>query len=100
MSKTRVTLNDKTWVFDEAELTVSDAFLIKEGTRLNTKPFFEGLTEMDPVSLRGLVWFLRRKDGEHIDIESVDFKLADLQVDQDEDPTAADATSSESAATA
>ncbi len=100
MSKTTVTLDGKTWTLDEDDLTLQDAFLIKSGTGLALKPFFQGLADMDPHALQGLVWFLRRKDGEQIGIGEVDFKVTALKVDQDEDPTGAEATSSGSSATA
>lgn len=86
MSQTTIRLGDKTWQLDDEKLTVADAFIIKNGTGLALKPFFEGIAEMDPLCLQGLVWFLRRKDGEQVALTDVDFAIADLKVEQDDSP--------------
>lgn len=87
MSLTRVRLGEQSWEIDDEKLTLADAFLIKSGTGLALKPFFEGITIMDPTCLQGLVWFLRRKAGESINIADVDFVITDLKLEQDETPT-------------
>lgn len=102
MTAMRVKLDDQSWSFDEDTLDLRDAFLIKSGTGLNFRPFLEGVQEMDPLCLQGLVWFLRRKAGEDaLTLDEVNFRLAELDVTQEEaPPLKAVATSSESVATA
>lgn len=90
MAQTVVHLDDRSWDFVDADLTVKDAFTIKAATGMNLRPFLEGLQQMDPLSLQGLIWFLRRPAEPQLRIEDVDFKIADLrleQVEDAEDPT-------------
>lgn len=95
-----VTLGDESWVLDEDEIDLNDAFLIKKSTGLNMKQFFVGLAEMDPDSLRAMIWFLRYKDGNAIPLAQVNFKLTALNMEDEADPTEGDETPSESGATA
>jgi hypothetical protein len=97
VSRIRVRLEDESWFFDEDEVTIEDAIALKYATGLALKPFFEGLSDMDGVALRALVWFLRGKQGSP---EAVNFKVTALKLEQEPDPTEGDATPSESAATA
>lgn len=99
MSLTRVRLGDQSWELDDEKLTLADAFLIKSGTGLALKPFFEGVAEMDPTCLQGLVWFLRRKAGENVNVADIDFVITELVTEQEESPTtgAAPAVTSETA---
>lgn len=97
----KVTLGDEEYVFDERELTLSDAFAIKAASGLNLQPFMRGLNDGDPVALQTLVWFLRQKHDRPEDIRHIDFRLADLVITELPDPTEpADETSSETAETA
>lgn len=86
MAATHVTLGEQSWSFDEGTLTLKDAFLIKQQTGLALKPFFEGIADMDPLCLAGLICFLRTKAGDACRIEDIDFAISDLDVTQDDDP--------------
>lgn len=88
MATTKVKLGDAEWLFDESAVTLEDAFLIKTGTGLALKPFLQGVADLDPTCLQGLVWFLRRKAGEAIPMEVVQFTIMDLEISQDADPPA------------
>ncbi len=97
--RTLVKLGDESWTFDEDEITIQDAYMLKAETGLALRPFFEGLADMDPQCLQALVWFLRRKAGEPVRIADVNFRVTALKMEQEESPTEEDATSSENAAT-
>lgn len=88
MAATKVRLGDQEWTFDEENIDLNDAFLIKSGTGLALRPFLQGVADLDPHCLQGLVWFLRRKTGEQVDINTISFRLADLDVTQADDPPA------------
>jgi hypothetical protein len=83
--QTRVTVGEKSWVLDEKELDLRDAFAIKAASGLRIKELFDGIAEGDPSALQALVWFVRMKDGDHLPIADVNFRLADLDLEQGED---------------
>lgn len=86
MTVTRVKLGEQAWELDDSKLTLADAFLIKSGTGLALKPFFEGVQDLDPHCLQGLVWFLRQKAGERVAVTDIDFVVTDLELSQDDNP--------------
>lgn len=87
MALTTVALGEKSWQFDDEKITLGEAFQIKSGTGLALKPFFEGVNEMDPLCLQGLIWWLRRRDGEaSLSMADVDFVVGDLRLSQEEVP--------------
>lgn len=83
--QTRVILGNDEWMFDEGDITLEDAFMIKAETGLALRPFLQGIADMDPDCLQGLVWFCRRKAGERVNRSSVKFRILDLELKQDED---------------
>ncbi len=86
--RARVTLEEKSWIFDEDELTNDEAKLIKGATGgLGLVPFFAGLRDLDPDCMQALVWFLRRKDGEPVRLEEINFKVTALRMVEEPDPT-------------
>lgn len=100
MSRTTVTLGSESWVLDEDEITVEDGIALKYATGLNVVPMLQGVAEWDGEAMRALVWFLRFKAGEQVSPKSINFRLMDLRMEQEPDPTEGDGTPSESAATA
>lgn len=98
----RVKLGDEDLgVFDERKFTVSDAILVKNTTGgqsgFTIKAFFQGVNDMDPFALQALVWFLRFKKGEQVHISTIDFNIADLDLEEEPDPTQARTGSDETA---
>lgn len=92
MSKKIIVLGDERYVFDDQSLTLTDAFAIKSASGLDLVPFQNGLNTMSPLSLQTLIWWLRQKNGRPEDIRTVDFRIADLSVeevaeDDEPDPT-------------
>lgn len=83
--QTKVRLGEDEWLFDEGDITLEDAFMIKAETGLALRPFLQGIADMDPDCLQGLVWFCRRKTGERISRSSVKFRILDLDLSQDEE---------------
>jgi hypothetical protein len=91
MAKFVLKLGDESWPFDDAGLSLKDAFAIKSATGLNVPPFLQGIQEYNPASLQGLVWLLRHKAGENVRVEDVDFLLKDLSLEFAEPVVSADA---------
>jgi hypothetical protein len=85
MGRKMISLGDEKYVFDDQSLTLNDAFAIKSASGLDLVPFQNGLNTMSPLSLQTLIWWLRQKHGRPEDIRTIDFKIADLRVDEIED---------------
>lgn len=78
----KVTLADKSWDFDEANITLKEAFAIKAASGgLPMRQFIQGLYDADPLCLQVLVWFIRRGEEPTLRPDDVDFRLADLDID-------------------
>jgi len=82
VSQTVITLAAESWPFDDEELTLKDAFKIKASSGLSLKGFLTGVQEMDPLALQALIHFLRTKAGESVRLEDIDFRIADLGIEQ------------------
>lgn len=101
MSRTTVTLGDESWVFDEDEITVDDAIALKYATGMNVVPMLQGMTEWDGEAMRALVWFCKHRAGEHPgDPKGISFRLLDLKMEQEPDPTEGSETPTGTDATA
>jgi hypothetical protein len=82
----KVQLDGQSWHWDPDTIEVDDAIELKKASGLNFAPFLAGVFELDPVALRALVWFVRRRDGEHgLLIEGVRFRISDLRILSDPD---------------
>jgi len=91
----KIKLGDESWDFDPQELTLREAFAIKSAIGLNFRPFLNGMMEMDPDCLQMLLWLVRTRNGERIDRTSIDFPLAQLQIEVTGDDPEGQASSSE-----
>lgn len=78
---------DDLGTFDFEKVTVFDAIQIKAKSGLTTKQFIDGLSEMDGVALQALVWLLRSRKGQHIELHSINFAIGDLRMEDAPDPT-------------
>ncbi|MGZ4518873.1 MAG: hypothetical protein ACXVXW_00455 [Mycobacteriaceae bacterium] len=88
MPQIKISLKDEDLgVFDEETITLQDAYAIKAASGLSLKPFFEGLNDMDPLSIQTLVWFQKRKQGVNVPLQEIDFVVADLGMEQVVPPT-------------
>lgn len=75
-------------VFDFQKFSVSDGYLVKGTFGLNGKQFLDGIPDLDPAALQAFVWLLRRKQGQtSLDPRSIDFAIADLDIEDLPDPT-------------
>ena len=91
-------------IFDEAKFTLNDAFVVKASSGLDVMAFNAGIGSMNPLALQTFVWWLKYRKGENVDRASIDFKIADLRLEDEPDPTEAssgtgDAVTSDSSPT-
>jgi hypothetical protein len=82
VTQTVITLASESWPFDDEELTLKDAFKIKAASGLSLKGFLTGVQEMEPLALQSLIYFLRTRAGASMRLEDIDFRIADLGIEQ------------------
>lgn len=88
------------WEFDDENLTLKDAFVIKEATGLAVKPFLDGVANFDPDCVQTLIWMLRRPTEPKLLRNQIEFRLMDLRIEQldaESGPTSASETRSSDA---
>ena len=96
-------------VFDEHAFTLSDAYLIEghsggNASGLSVNEFMAGINRGQPLAIQTLIWWLKFKQGVNVDRAAIDFKIADLRLEDEPDPTEAssgtgDAVTSDSSPT-
>lgn len=72
------TVGGTEYEFDQNKLALVEAIAVKKAAGLTVKAFQEGLTEMDPESLQAMVWLAKKRAGEAVRLQDVDFDVVDL----------------------
>lgn len=66
----------KKYEFDlAAGITVKEAVPVKLHTGLGVKSFWRAVSELEPEACQGLLWILKRRNGEVCDMASLDFDI-------------------------
>lgn len=78
---------DDLGTFDENELTLDDAFILERTAHMTFTQMLQGARIGLPDELRALVWFMKLKRGDGVDILSINFKLTELVTEAVEDPS-------------
>ena len=86
----KILVEGQAYEFDQSRLMLSEAMAIKSYTGLKPPQWQAALTEGDPEALQALVWLLKKRNGEDVRFSDVDFNLADVSVEADEDPQPAE----------
>lgn len=73
--------------FDFQKLTVFDTIQLKAKSGLSTKEFLNGLSDMDGTAMQALVWLLRTRKGEAVELHAINFAIGDLSIEEEPDPT-------------
>jgi hypothetical protein len=73
--------------FDFQKLTVFDSIQLKAKSGLSTKQFVDGLAEMDGQAMQALVWLLKSRKGEVVELHAINFAIGDLAIEEAPDPT-------------
>lgn len=79
--------------FIPGKLDLKQAFSIKATTGLTPRALLEGISELDPAAMQALVWFLRFRAGNPVDLASINFAYDDLAVEPVEEAPKDEATS-------
>jgi hypothetical protein len=79
----KFTYQGRVYEYQEDKLPLADAIALKHHTGMTPKAFYEGLGEMDPDSLRSMVFFALRHAGESPKWDSVDFDIFELAESMD-----------------
>lgn len=67
------------WNLDE--LTLKEAFALKQASGLNPMELDLGLGRLDPACWQAIVWHLRRKTEPGLRLDQIDFKYGDIDAD-------------------
>jgi len=79
--------------FNPGKLDLKQAFAIKNTTGLTPRALLEGISDLDPAAMQALVWFMRFRNGETVDLLSINFAYEDLQVEPIEEAPKDEGTS-------
>lgn len=71
-------LNDTEYEFDQDKLPLSEAINVKLATGYGVQAFMHGITEMDPIALRAMVWLAKQRAGEAVRIQDIEFDVLDF----------------------
>jgi len=80
--------------FNPGKLDLKQAFAIKSTTGLTPRALLEGIGDLDPAAMQALVWFLKFRVGENVDLASINFAYEDLEVKPAEEAPKGEAASS------
>lgn len=77
----KIQLGEQSWPWDPDEIEVDEAIELKKASGgMNFAPFLAGVFELDPIAVRALVWFVRRREEPALLVEGVRFRMADLRI--------------------
>lgn len=79
--------------FNPGKVDLKQAFAIKAASGLTPRGLLEGIGDLDPAAMQALVWFMRMRKGEQVDIGSINFAYDDLAVEPVEEAPKDEATS-------
>ena len=85
--------------FDFQKLTVFDTIQLKAKSGLSTKEFINGLSDLDGVAMQTLVWLLRTRKGEQVELHAINFAIGELDIQDEPDPTTETPSGSDAAST-
>jgi hypothetical protein len=71
--------------YDSTRLMLTEAIEIQEKTGLNLKRWQAALQELDAYAVKALVYLLKKRAGESPDWAAMEFDLAGLEIDDDDE---------------
>lgn len=74
-------------VFDLGRMTLFDALQVKAKSGLTVRQFAQGLEDYDPLSVQALVWLMRQRNGQHVELHAINFGIGDIDLEAVPDPT-------------
>lgn len=83
----KIIVHGQAYDYDAARLQVNEAILIHQLTGLNLQKWQAGLGDMDPYAVKALVWLIKRRAGEQVEWEALDFDLGSVELADAEVPT-------------
>lgn len=81
----KVTVDGQVYEYDDGKLMMSEAFDLYEKTGQNLVQWNAGLQAMNPHSVKGLIYLLKKRAGENPDYATLDFDLGGLSIDGEGD---------------
>lgn len=81
----RITVGGASYEYDETRLMNTEAIALQKATGLRPPEFAEGLENGDAIALSGLVWLIMRRAGQDIKFSDLEFDLAAIEMESDEE---------------
>ena len=81
----KLVVDGKSYEYDNATFKVSEGILLEQLTGMTFMQWQEGLTEMRPLALKGLVYLARVRAAEPTDWLTLDFDMAALDFKDDDE---------------
>lgn len=75
--------------FDDDELTLDDAIVFENSTKMPLQDMLNQIDLLRPLALRALVWWMKYKAGKPEDLAAINFKLKQLKIESVDFPTKA-----------
>ena len=91
----KITVDGTAYDFDSDQLSVREAFVIFDQTKMTITAWQQGLGEGNPYAMAALVFLLKRRAGEQVDWTTLDFNLSAIEVEGDDAEADASDPSSE-----
>jgi hypothetical protein len=85
-----VKVGDQEWSFDEDEITLDDAFVIKSVCGMGIASFLRGVADYDPDALKALLFWLRKPAEPALRPDHIKLRLMDFDLSQDDEPEVQD----------
>lgn len=84
----KIELDGVQYDYDPTKSLVSDAIFAQEKTGLRHRAFQDALAEEDALAWKTLLFLLKRRAGEHVEWDLLDFDLRAVGVISDKKPAA------------
>ena len=84
----KIKVDGKVYEYDRTRLLYSEFAFVQKKTGLKLLAWQAALDEWDAEALAGLVYILRRRAGEPVEWDGLEFDLASLEIVPDEDEVA------------
>ncbi|MGH8575347.1 MAG: hypothetical protein ACREXJ_00175 [Gammaproteobacteria bacterium] len=91
----RFTHDGQEYEFDPDKLPLAEAIMVKKHTGMGMAPYMQGLRDVDPEAIQAMVFLAKRRAGEKVKFEDIDFDLIELAGSLKRDPTPAERADAE-----
>lgn len=81
----KISVDGKSYDYEPGKLMLSEARQLQRHTGQTLAEWQHGLNVLDADSVAGLVWLLRRRAGEDLSFDELEFDLGTFEATEDDD---------------